>query len=120
MAIPLFKSGDVNNPSNYRTIMINPLFAKLFGSMLENKISKWAEERDKRAKGQAGFRPKHSTVDHCITLRHIIEKVWEKKEEVFCCFVDFRKAFDTVPRDKLWSRMEELGVPKHLRAAVHR
>ena len=75
LAIPLFKSGDANNPSNYRTIMINPLFAKLFGSMLENRISKWAEERGKRAKGQAGFRPKHSTVDHGITLRHIIEKV---------------------------------------------
>lgn len=59
--------------------------------MLENKISKWAEERDKRAKGKGGFRPKHSTVDHCITLTHIIEKFWEKKEEVFCCFVDFRK-----------------------------
>jgi hypothetical protein len=25
-----------------------------------------------------------------------------------------------VPRDKLWSRMEELGVPRHLRATVHR
>jgi hypothetical protein len=106
LAIPLFKSGDVNNPSNYRTIMINPLFAKLFGSMLENRISRWAEEGDKRAKGKAGFRPKHSTIDHSITLRHIIEKVWEKKEEAFCCFVDFKKAFDTVPRDKLWHRME--------------
>ena len=41
-------------------------------------------------------------------------------EEVFCCFVDFRKAFDTVPRDKLWGRMEELGVPIHLREFVHR
>jgi hypothetical protein len=80
MAIPLFKSGDVNNPSNYRTMMINPFFAKLYGSMLEKKISKWAEERDKCAKGKAGFRPKHSTVDHYITLRHIIEKVCEKKE----------------------------------------
>jgi hypothetical protein len=120
MEIPLFKSGDVNNPSNYRTIMIKPLFAKLFGSMLEKKISKWAKERDKCAKGQAGFRPKHPIVDHCITLRHIIEKVWEKKEEVFCCFVDFRKAFDTIPRDKLWGRTEELGVPRHLREVVHR
>ena len=100
--------------------MINPLFEKLFGSMLENKISKWAEERDKRAKGKACFRPKHSTVDHCITLRHIIEKVWEKNEEVFCCFVDFKKAFDMVPTDKIWCRMEELEVPKHLRAVVHR
>ena len=78
------------------------------------------EERDKRAKGKAGFRPKHSTVDHGITLRHIIEKVWEKKGEAFCCFVDFKKAFDMVPRDKLWHIMEELGVPIHLRAIVHR
>ena len=67
--------------------MINPLFAKLFGSMLENIIFKWLEERDTRAKGKACFRPKHSTFDHCIDLRHIIENVWEKKEEVFCCFV---------------------------------
>ena len=78
LAVPLFKSRDVNDPSNYRTIIINPLFAKLFGCMLENRISKWAEERDKRAKGHAGFRPKHSMVDRGITLRHIIEKVWEK------------------------------------------
>jgi hypothetical protein len=46
--------------------------------------------------------------------------VWEKKEEVFCCFVDFQKDFDTVLREKLWHRMEELGVPIHLRVAIHR
>ena len=39
LAIPLFKGGDVNDPSNYRTIMINPLFAKLFGSMLEIELA---------------------------------------------------------------------------------
>jgi len=100
--------------------MINPLFAKLFDSMMENRISKWAEVKEKRAKGKAGFRLKHSTVDHGITLRHIIEKVGEGKEEVFCCFVDFKKAFDMVTRDKLWSRMEELEIPLHYRVVVHR
>ena len=59
-------------------------------------------------------------MDHGITLRHIVEKVWEDKEEVFCCFVDFKKAFDRVPRDKLWRRMEELEIPMHYRAAIHR
>jgi len=34
--------------------------------------------------------------------------------------MDFKKAFDTVPRDKLWNRMEELGIPDEYRAAVHR
>ena len=100
--------------------MINPLFAKLFGSMVEDRISKWAEVKEKRASGQVGFRLKHSTVDHGITLRHIVEKVWEDKEEVFFYFVDFKKAFDTISRDKLWRRMEELEIPVHYRAVVHR
>ena len=43
-----------------------------------------------------------------------------EKEESFHCFIDLKKAFDTVPRDKLWHRMEELGVPKHFREVVHR
>ena len=30
LIIPIFKSGDKNNPSNYQTIMISPLLAKLY------------------------------------------------------------------------------------------
>ena len=100
--------------------MINPLFAKFFGNMVENRISEWVEVKEKREKGQTSFRPKHSTVDHGITFRRIIEKVWGDKEEVFCCFVDFKKAFDTVPRDNLWRRMEELEIPLHYRVVVRR
>ena len=49
-----------------------------------------------------------------------MKKCGRKKGKPFVCFVDFKKAFDTVPRDKLWHIMEELGVPIHLRAVVHR
>ena len=77
--------------------------------------------KEKRAKGQVGFRPKHSIVDHGITLRHIIEKVWGGgKEEVFSCFLDFKKEFDIVPRDNVWRIMEELEIPLHYRVVVHR
>lgn len=47
-----------------------------------------------------------------------MEKIWEKKG-AFCCFVDFEKTFDTMPRIKLWSRMEELDVPIHYSVAVY-
>ncbi len=47
LAIPLFKSGDINNPSNYKTIMINPLFANLFSGMVENRISEWVEVKER-------------------------------------------------------------------------
>jgi hypothetical protein len=35
--------------------MISPLFAKLFGKMVERNINKWVEEEGKRAKGEASF-----------------------------------------------------------------
>jgi hypothetical protein len=34
VVIPLFKNGDINNPSNYHTINVNPLMGKLFGNMI--------------------------------------------------------------------------------------
>ena len=48
--IPIFKSGDTNNPSNYRTIMISPLLAKLYGIILEKKINILLESEGKQAK----------------------------------------------------------------------
>ena len=42
------------------------------------------------------------------------------KFDVFCCFVDFRKDFDTVPRNNLWNRLEELKVPFELTVAAIR
>ena len=52
LIIPIFNSGDKNDPSSYHTIMINPLLAKLYGIILQKKINKWLEMEGKRAKGQ--------------------------------------------------------------------
>lgn len=51
--IPLYKIGDISNPSNYHTIMVNPLLGKNFGSMMESRITSWAKEKkDKLVLGQ--------------------------------------------------------------------
>jgi hypothetical protein len=93
LIVPIFKNGDKNIPSNYRTIMISPILAKLYGIILEKKINIWLESHGKRAKGQAGFRRYHSTVDHLVTFRIIVEEFCNTKTNLFCCFVDFRKSF---------------------------
>ena len=114
----IHKGGDKNALTNYRTIMISSLFAKLVSTLLEKRISKWAEENDKRARGQAGFRAQHSTTDHLITLRVLFDEARRTGNTLYCCFVDFKKAFDTIPRGGLWERMRKIGVPEHLQAGV--
>ena len=59
-------------------------------------------------------------MDHLVTFRIIAEDFRNTKTNLFCCFVDFRKSFDMVPRKNLWNRLEEIKVPLELRAVVIR
>ena len=47
---------------------------------------------------QAGFRSKYSTNHHMFTLKRIIDLYLSSGRILFCAFVDYRKAFDTVNR----------------------
>jgi hypothetical protein len=86
----------------------------------KKKISLCLESHSKRDKGQIGFMRYHSTMDHLVTFRIIAEEFHNAKTNLFCCFVDFGKAFDMVPRKNLWNRLEEIKVPFELRAATIR
>ena len=111
----VYKSGDKSDMSNYRGITVGSVIAKLFAMILEQRIASWAEDHAVKAKGQAGFRKEYRTTDNIYILRSLIDKQRQtrlkgKAGKLFCCFVDFRKAFDTVPRAVLWQVLEELGV----------
>ena len=68
--------------------------------------------------GQCGFRPGRSTTDQIFTLKQIFEKSWEYGKDLFACFVDLEKAYDRVPRDKLWKVLHEYGVNGQLLRAI--
>jgi hypothetical protein len=59
-------------------------------------------------------------MDHLVTFRIIAEELHNTKTNPFCCFFDFRKYFDMVPRKNLWNRLEEIKVPLELRDAAIR
>ena len=35
-------------------------------------------------------------------------------ENIYFCFIDYAKAFDSVDHDKLWKILQEMGIPDHL------
>ncbi len=106
----LYKGGDCSQFDNYRGIIVGPALAKVFAMILESRISQWAETNDLRAKGQAGFRKDYRTTDNLFILRTLTEQARFQKKKLYTCFVDLKKAFDTVPRDLLWQVLEGLGI----------
>jgi hypothetical protein len=110
--IPLFKGGDETTFGNYRGITLIPIISKLFSMILENRLSHWTETRGIRARGQAGFRTNHRTTDQLFVLKTLIDKgkASKKHKKVYACFVDLRKAFDTVWRGKLWEVLRQIGI----------
>ena len=50
---------------------------------------------------QAGFRKGRGTSDEITNLRIIMSKAQEHQQQLFLCFVDFRKAFDSVQHEKV-------------------
>ena len=54
---------------------------------------------------QAGFRKGHTTIDNIFVLHGLISLYQSFGKKLFCTFVDFRKAFDTVWRMGLWKKL---------------
>ncbi|UYV73369.1 hypothetical protein LAZ67_10002875 [Cordylochernes scorpioides] len=52
---PIYKSGDKNNPTNYRGIALCSNISKLFTTILRNRLNNWIERREIILENQAGF-----------------------------------------------------------------
>ena len=108
---PLFKNdGSRLNPGNYRPIALLSQISKLFGSIVENRISDWSQTTHALADEQGGFRRHRGTPEMIFMLREIILTRKTLNCPTFVTFVDARKAYDSVWREGNWVRLYDLGI----------
>ena len=62
------------------------------------------------SENQAGFRQQHSTLDHVFVLKALVDMFVSQKKKLYCAFVDYRKAFDSVWRAGLWYKLAKQMV----------
>ena len=116
---PVFKKGDKTVCSNYRGISLMSHTFKVYERILEKRLRGHVES--KLGEWQSGFRSGRGTADMIFTLKIIFEKSWEWNEDKYIAFLDLEKAFDRVPRQKIWDAMNDdyYGVPVKLKRAIY-
>ncbi|RUS90025.1 hypothetical protein EGW08_002212 [Elysia chlorotica] len=107
--VKLPKKGDLSFCNNWRGIMLLSLPGKVLSRIILERL-KTALDKTLREE-QAGFRQDRSCTDHIATLRIIIEQSLEWQAPLYCIFVDFQKAFDSVDREVIWRLMHHYGFP---------
>ena len=97
------KSGDNTDPGNYTGICVSSCLGKFFSSIINQRLLKFLEEKKLLHPSQIGFLKDNRTADHIFTLRTLIEKYsHHHNQNVYACFVDFKKAFDSVWHEDLF------------------
>ena len=83
---------------------------KLFNKVLNYRLLQWLEEHNKLSESQVGFRFGRSCVDNIFILNEVIQGRLQEGKKTFCFFLDIKKVYDTVWRDRLWYRMWEMVI----------
>ena len=69
------------------------------------RLNDFLEENKIINKCQTGIRRKHRTADHLLALKAIIDCYKLKRNPIFTCFIDFKKAYDSVWREGLFYKL---------------
>ena len=96
---------------NYRGISLISCVFKLFSAVLNNRLMNFCKMKNILSEEQLGFIPGNRTSDAHLILHNLIQDYCHKKgEKLFSCFIDFSKAFDSIPRDILLRKLLACGI----------
>ena len=112
--IPIYKSGNKESIENYRPISILSVFTKVFEKVMYKHLINFVDKNNILYKYQFGFRRQHSTNHAVITLVEKITNALDKGKVVVGCFLDLKKAFDTVNHRILISKLRKYGIRGHI------
>ena len=108
--IPIFKKGQKDLVENYHPISLTSLLVKTLERLIYNRIFGFIESNNLLSSHQYGFRPGYSCTSQLIHLFHEWAKALDKRLPTDVIFLDFEKAFDSVPHDRLLLKLERFGI----------
>ena len=106
----VYKKGSKQDCNNYRGISVLASVGRLYGRIMKKRIENEMEEEEE----QSSFRSGRSCIDNIFSLKLLMEKKLAHGREMHMLFVDLKKAYDSIPLNKLWEAMEKGNISGNL------
>ena len=106
----IFKKGERSDPGNYRPVSLTSVTCKMMEHILASNIRQHLDDNNILSKTQHGFRKKHSCKTQLLTTVEDLASSLDAREQVDCLILDFSKAFDSVPHQRLLHKIEWYGI----------
>ena len=103
--IPLFKKDSRKLPSNFRPVSLTAVCCKILEKIIRNKIINHLELNKIFHNDQHGFRNGRSCQTQLLEVMEIWSAIFDNNQNWDCMYLDFAKAFDSVPHERLLKKM---------------
>lgn len=107
---PIFKKGNRFEAQNYRPVSLTSILCKLLERILVDQIQEHIRRNALHCKHQHGFTSGRSTVTNLLEAMNIWTEALMHGLPVDVIYLDFAKAFDSVPHQRLIHKVKSFGI----------
>ncbi|KAF2347338.1 Reverse transcriptase domain [Trinorchestia longiramus] len=107
---PIFKKGNKQIPNNYRPISLSSVTSKTIERLLKGRITKHLNDQNLINDTQHGFRAKRSCLTNLLDFFGEVNRIYDRTKAVDLVYLDFQKAFDKVPHERLEAEVKAHGI----------
>lgn len=106
----VFKTDNKSNPANYRPISLTCICCKVMEHILLSHMAKHLSTNNILIDEQHGFRKRFSCDTQLISTIHDWAKTINMRKQTDVVLLYFRKAFDSVPHERLLTKLDYYGI----------